>query len=745
MPLSGGSSGQAVATSQLVTATGNITAWGSIVTVTSASANTQTLPQCTLANIGKSITISNNGAGLVTTAAFAGDTLQNSRTLAQGEAITITVTAINLCRVVSDTVATPVITESLPAWAATTAVNASAERSTTIQGVLTGLSSKTTRTTTATFDATEGANWNYLSQSSVPAFVPSSLVLAGFQIVDSGQTFQANTTRVTGATFDTTEQLSWSALSSSATGTRINLSNFATSTSIGTAAATVDSATILTFTQTTANITVTIPSPTNVNVHKTISVSNLTTSTQPISVRGFAGVTDTITLGIGDVKEISWNGNGWRATSPVNVLGEYGTLQVNFQNFTTNTFVDSTNGIYTIPSAGVWKLRYDIVTDSTSVATVAGSMLAITDSSNNIIVGSEKARGGSTTVAQVLTAEVFVTTSGATTYKLRGRNGSAAADTFSILNNTSQDCSISWEKISGFLPVTGQIVDFIQSSCSAQSTNVGSGDHVKFLTTSALSGTGITLDAATAYTTTANAASLGRFTLKAGKTYKMSGNLGDIGYASASNSNYISYRWYNSDLNTPLGSQTTVNSDYGEQYDGAGGYATAIFTPTVDTRVELRINGQSGVTSYGGTLASSNPHADIVQIGSTAWTGLTLTTTGSGAATYNSSTSTLNIPSLVNDQTASGYIDIGNVRMQWGTATASSLGATYNLPAPFANTSYSITANSMAGGGGQLQSVNIGAASNSTFGATVWYSNGSPNGAVNTGQPFSWIAIGRKP
>jgi hypothetical protein len=53
-----------------------------------------------------------------------------------------------------------------------------------------------------------------------------------------------------------------------------------------------------------------------------------------------------------------------------------------------------------------------------------------------------------------------------------------------------------------------------------------------------------------------------------------------------------------------------------------------------------------------------------------------------------------NVNTLVNDQANSGYFDIGDMRMQWGTVQSTADGnQTFSLPASFANNNYSIVLN----------------------------------------------------
>lgn len=54
-----------------------------------------------------------------------------------------------------------------------------------------------------------------------------------------------------------------------------------------------------------------------------------------------------------------------------------------------------------------------------------------------------------------------------------------------------------------------------------QSSNISDGDHVKFDTVFSSVGTQIALNNSTAYTTTVGAASIGRFLLKSGFTYRL--------------------------------------------------------------------------------------------------------------------------------------------------------------------------------------------------------------------------------
>jgi hypothetical protein len=92
----------------------------------------------------------------------------------------------------------------------------------------------------------------------------------------------------------------------------------------------------------------------------------------------------------------------------------------------------------------------------------------------------------------------------------------------------------------------------------------------------------------------------------------------------------------------------------------------------------------------------------------------------------------------INDQAASGYYDIGTMRVQWGKSASYTNGQTITLPVPFANTNYSLTATAVNGG----ILFNAGAISASQFSLGIVVSN---TGSGTSGQGGSWMAIGLKP
>lgn len=152
-----------------------------------------------------------------------------------------------------------------------------------------------------------------------------------------------------------------------------------------------------------------------------------------------------------------------------------------------------------------------------------------------------------------------------------------------------------WEIQNAYQP-TGILV---ATFTAAQSTNRLTGDHFKFDSVEFSQGGAISLDTTTAYTSAANVASLGRFTLQPGATYKLSGHVGVIIAVGGSS---IVHGWYDSDSSVLIGPESqSVTANNGNSF-APDGTITAIFTPTVATRVELRLTLVSGsAVSFIGT------------------------------------------------------------------------------------------------------------------------------------------------
>lgn len=132
----------------------------------------------------------------------------------------------------------------------------------------------------------------------------------------------------------------------------------------------------------------------------------------------------------------------------------------------------------------------------------------------------------------------------------------------------------------------------IASLSASQITDIAVGDHVKWNQTDALSG--VTLDTTTAYTSAAGA-SIGRFTLSAGKTYRLRAKLkGTFSGATGR----LEYQWATDSGATvgrgALALTVTSASNEGDQQE-----AIAIVTPASNTLYEVRLTAVTALSLIG--------------------------------------------------------------------------------------------------------------------------------------------------
>ena len=154
-----------------------------------------------------------------------------------------------------------------------------------------------------------------------------------------------------------------------------------------------------------------------------------------------------------------------------------------------------------------------------------------------------------------------------------------------------------YKMVAGNLPVTGQSVDYVSVSRTGTDLTVNTGSTVIFNT---INGGNIP------YNTTT-----GLFTLTAGKTYKL------IGDVSLSNGNSVAKEvnivWKNA-AGDVLGTKGELLSPSAAVEAAGSGIAFAIYTPTVNTTVSLNVNYSSTST----LLWQNFSFASIEQIGSSA-------------------------------------------------------------------------------------------------------------------------------
>jgi hypothetical protein len=170
-----------------------------------------------------------------------------------------------------------------------------------------------------------------------------------------------------------------------------------------------------------------------------------------------------------------------------------------------------------------------------------------------------------------------------------------------------------YKLVAGNLPVTGQSVDYVQASLSTNQALSAAGNII-FNTSS---GAGITITS-------------GGFNLIENKTYKLEAAIG------GTSGGYAYYAWVDNSNNILPGGSIGAVMKAGTIYtDAPQDKAVVYFTPTVDTRVFLRVYSLSGtLTAYAPSISSnySSSWANISQIGSSAFVSPWIF---SGTNTYN--------------------------------------------------------------------------------------------------------------
>jgi hypothetical protein len=382
----------------------------------------------------------------------------------------------------------------------------------------------------------------------------------------------------------------------------------------------------------------------------------------------------------------------------VNTIAENGSL-----NLTSNVAIAGGNtsaatGVtvltFTLPTDGTWDVT-SVVKGQIPVGANSNIISGIFDSSNTLVPGSDVIIGMATTTAGIQdtgTANVIIYTTASATYTIKAWNTFGFGGSVNATPNGTT--GVRWKKIAGGIPSTGQTVDFVNIVATTNQT------------------TGITVGSPILFNTPVTKGNIpqasGVFTLQANKTYSLQGGVGLL-----TTGTEIIYQWKDITNNTLIGAAGNAHITAA----GRNVIATANITTTDTTTVRLEITGLNGVTDIG-TGLSRQSFATITQIGSTSNTVGTL-------------------PAL--DQSSTGYFDIGNMRMQWGTGTTNGI-SNVTLPAAFANTNYRVTSSYL--GSGSIAANPTGTKTTATFQVNSFFApDGGPSGSVS----FDWFAVGQKP
>lgn len=153
---------------------------------------------------------------------------------------------------------------------------------------------------------------------------------------------------------------------------------------------------------------------------------------------------------------------------------------------------------------------------------------------------------------------------------------------------------------------------------------------------------------------------------------------------------------------------------------------TTILSTSIGTNTTVDITGlDSGVSSFVYTNTDGTTVDNIKII---------------GVKAQKTVVNTIDTP--VDDQTSSGYMDIGNMRQQWGEEADGTLGIhTVTLPNPMSNTNYSISHTFVGSVTGSL-TLTITNRTTTSFTVSKKYIDGTITDAI---EGFTWHVIGEKP
>lgn len=147
------------------------------------------------------------------------------------------------------------------------------------------------------------------------------------------------------------------------------------------------------------------------------------------------------------------------------------------------------------------------------------------------------------------------------------------------------------------------LTEFVTAQLATQQTaNIAANDHLKLDTVLASRGVSVALDVSTAYSNVTGAASIGRFTLKAGRLYRLRATIPYVLGSGATGA--LVAQFWDATANAAIpGSQSVLLVNTDASNDTGDGSCEAVFAPGVDTLVEVRIITATALTQIGTTGA----------------------------------------------------------------------------------------------------------------------------------------------
>ncbi len=230
----------------------------------------------------------------------------------------------------------------------------------------------------------------------------------------------------------------------------------------------------------------------------------------------------------------------------------------------------------------------------------------------------------------VTTNTARITTTGSAIYKLKGQT---TAGTFTVRNNTtaianSGNSKIVWKKISGYVPVSGQTVEFTE----VKTTDAGGFTNGSYMDFASVVAGNMTVDTAA-----------DTITLSAGKTYRMIAMIRGYGGSSP-----VEYGF----VDATSGTELVANTGRGMLQGNSSAehpfmQAELIYTPSSNQNVKVRAVTGSGTYSYEARIS----RVVIQQIGSSAATSSAF--------------------SILSNALATNVLDNTNYAQTWNWSTAS--------------------------------------------------------------------------
>ena len=299
------------------------------------------------------------------------------------------------------------------------------------------------------------------------------------------------------------------------------------------------------------------------------------------------------------------NGATWKQISASAALAEYGetplTTTINFTVANTNYDIMS----FTIPSAGTWEIKYHVrskITATTTYCTYFVATAAGVEVPYSRAIGQYFAGSAVSDFQMTATMSMFVTTTGPTIYKLVGfSSGTGSMVIADGATSGAGGSKVTYNKIAGYVPATGQVSDYIMVSRTGTTQSVSTGSTVLFNTINSTTN-GI------AYNTTS-----GVFSLKANVTYEMDSTL----YIAGTVNGEIAYSWCDATSGAQLvngGGGGTRVATYSGGNNESTGATKIIYTPSTNQNVILKV---VACTVANTTIAIGYTYATIKQIGTT--------------------------------------------------------------------------------------------------------------------------------